>query len=605
MWDRLKSRQAGKRRHVSVRMEIMLIFLVFVAVIMGVCLTIYNQNMNELRQADLDHLTESSRQLAGTANSIIMDMGSLFSIQYQDPKLRNILSTSRRSYDERIRFQNTTYVENTISHAMSDSEYIIRCCLFTADGDVYSNVSSVFGEYRDYIRGIIDSGGVGTSIYYTEPREWSIGLVQHRVVTAIKVLYNYNGTRPLAWLVMDINYAKLEELLKAADDFTGTMLLCAEKPIYEDPLQDLSEEQMKQILSRSLEMAEAGTEQEIIRAGGRDYMTTAVKSVNTGWILVRYIDEREVLRPTSRRQNRDITILLLTAVLVFIIYYYRIRKMIEPLSRLDEAVRSNRGELLQKVSLPRTGRRPPPDNEILNVVHSYNEMVERMNEYTEKILRYEISQKEAQIKMLTYQINPHFLYNTLNTISAMAEIENMDHIVRITESISNIFRYSLKGETRVSLREELAHVKDYVQIQKYRFPDRFRVVYDIPDGLLDIRVMKFILQPVVENSILHGFSSRARGGEITVGARREGDFLLLSVKDNGEGINKRWLEEINQKLFSYRLRGSGGEDIGADGIGIMNVNARITGYYGGDCGIVMYSTYGEGTEAVLRLKAQT
>lgn len=605
MWNKIKNNRAQRRRHVSVRMEIMAIFLVFVVVIMGVCLTIYNQNMSELRQADLDHLTESSRQLAAAANSVVMDMGSLFRIQYEDPKLRNILSSSRQSFDERTRFQNTTYVENTISHAMSDSEYIIRCSLFTAGGDIYSNVSSVYGEYKEYIWDILKNDEIGGSIYYTGLEEWSIGLVERRVVTAIKILYNYNGTTPLAWLVMDINYDKLQELLMTSDDNTGTILLCNGAPIYSDSIQGLSEEQLQQILEKGLLLAEEGKEQEIIRAEGRDYLTTAVKSVNTGWVLVRFVDEKEVLRPTTMRQYRDITLLLLTAVIVFCIYYCRISRMMEPLSWMDRVVRSNGGESLQKVWLPESRFPAPSDNEILNVVRNYNDMVDRMNEYTEKILRYEISQKEAQIKMLTYQINPHFLYNTLNTISAMAEIENMDHIVKITESISNIFRYNLKGEAKVSLREELAHVKDYVQIQAYRFPGRFLIRYDIPEELLEVRIMKFILQPLVENSILHGFSDRARGGEIVVGAKREGDMLLLTVRDNGDGINKRRLEEMNRKLFSCTLNRNEGEEIGADGIGIMNVNARLAGYYGGNCGITMYSVYGEGTETVLRLKIQT
>mgnify|MGYP002638992098 CR=1 FL=1 len=606
MWKIKNKRWKRKPHPVSVRTEIIGIFLIFTLIIMGVFLAIYSQNMAELRQATQDHLTESSRQMAETANSIIMDMGPLFRIPYEDSRLRNILSGNRKDYEERVRFENTTYVESAIAHAISDNEYIIRGCFFTAGGDVYSNISSVFGDYKEYVYSIIAGGGIGENIYYTEPRTWSIGLVERRVVTAIKVLYNYNGVTPLAWLVMDINYEKLEELLVSTDGLTGTMLLCNGFPIYRNSLKDLSKEQEELIRIKSLSMAEQGLQQDVTHMGRKNYLTTAIKSIYTGWVLVRYMDEQEAVHEISRRQAKDITILFLTAVIVFLIYYCRISRMMEPLSLMDRVIRRNKGDCLEKVYLPGNAVGRAGDNEILNVVRNYNAMVERLNEYTEKILRYEIRQKEAQIKMLTYQINPHFLYNTLNTISAMAEIENMNQIVEITESISNIFRYNLKGESEVKLGEELEHVKDYVRIQTYRFPRRFKVSYDIPEELEEIKVMKFILQPIVENCISHGFCNMVRDGKIIVSARleAEGDMIVLTVDDNGEGINKKRLEEINNKLFLSRMDRENEEFIGADGIGIMNVNARIAAYYGGECGIIVQSVYGKGTQTVLRLKRQ-
>ena len=592
------------RRRKSVRLEVLTIFLIFIVIIMGVSLMIYNQNISELRQADINHLTESSKQLAYSVDSIILDVGSLFNLHYQDQRMCNIINHSKSQYDEVTRFQNTTYVEGTINHVVSNSKYIKRCCIFSANGDVYSNISSVFQDYKDYIWGIVDSGKLGRSIFYTDPEIWSIGQVDYKVVTAVKVLYSYNGTSPLAYVTLDIGYSELDRLLNSTDNPAGTLLFFEDMQIYNNRKGGLYGEQLTEVQEKAKQMVNDGHEQDILRIDGLDYLMTAIRSESSGWTVVRYVAEKEALRSITEHKIRDITVLLVTTAVVFMIYYYRIKQIMEPRAKRDEVIRHNKGTSLQKVYLSREDEWLLGNNEIRNVIQNYNSMAERINEYARKTLLYEIEQKEAQIKMLTYQINPHFLYNTLNTISAIAEIENMENIVEITDSISNIFRYNLKGDSIVTLREEIGHVKDYVQIQKYRFPDQFEMIYEIPEEIYSMKVMKFILQPLVENSISHGLFDKPEGGQITISAAltEEGD-MLLTVSDNGIGINKKQLEEMNQKLFEYRVNMNSGKDFGGDGIGIINVNARVSGYYGKEYGITLYSEYGRWTRAVLRIKA--
>lgn len=591
-------------RRKSVRLEVLTVFLIFIVITMGVSLMIYNQNISELRQADINHLTESGKQLAYSVDSIILDVGSLFNLHYQDQRMCNIINHRKSQYDEVTRFQNTTYVEGTINHVVSNSKYIKRCCIFSANGDVYSNISSVFRDYKDYIWEIVDSGKLGRSIYYTDPSVWSIGQVDIKVVTAVKVLYSYNGTSPLAYVTLDIGYAELDRLLNSTDNPAGTLLFYEDMQIYNNGKGGLYGGQLTEVQEKAKQMVEEGREQDILRIGGLDYLMTAIRSESSGWTVVRYIAEKEALRSISERKVRDITILLVTAAVVFMIYYYRINQMMEPLTKMDEVIRHNNGTSLAKVYLSKEEEWLLGNNEIRNVIQNYNSMAERINEYAEKTLLYEIDQKEAQIKMLTYQINPHFLYNTLNTISAIAEIENMNNIVEITDSISNIFRYNLKGDSIVTLREEIDHVKDYVQIQKYRFPDQFEMAYEIPEEIYSIKVMKFILQPLVENSISHGLFDTSGKGRVTISASLEGEEeMLLTVTDNGVGINKKQLEEMNQKLFEYRVNMNTGQDFGGDGIGIMNVNARVSSYYGKSYGITLFSEYGRWTRAVLRIRA--
>lgn len=153
------------RRRKSVRLEVLTIFLIFIVIIMGVSLMIYNQNISELRQADINHLTESSKQLAYSVDSIILDVGSLFNLHYQDQRMCNIINHSKSQYDEVTRFQNTTYVEGTINHVVSNSKYIKRCCIFSANGDVYSNISSVFRIIRIIYGGLLTAGSWAAAFF--------------------------------------------------------------------------------------------------------------------------------------------------------------------------------------------------------------------------------------------------------------------------------------------------------------------------------------------------------------------------------------------------------------------------------------------------------
>lgn len=308
------------RRRKSVRLEVLTIFLIFIVIIMGVSLMIYNQNISELRQADINHLTESSKQLAYSVDSIILDVGSLFNLHYQDQRMCNIINHSKSQYDEVTRFQNTTYVEGTINHVVSNSKYIKRCCIFSANGDVYSNISSVFQDYKDYIWGIVDSGKLGRSIFYTDPEIWSIGQVDYKVVTAVKVLYSYNGTSPLAYVTLDIGYSELDRLLNSTDNPAGTLLFFEDMQIYNNRKGGLYGEQLTEVQEKAKQMVNDGHEQDILRIDGLDYLMTAIRSESSGWTVVRYIAEKEALRSITEHKIRDITVLLVTTAVVFMIY---------------------------------------------------------------------------------------------------------------------------------------------------------------------------------------------------------------------------------------------------------------------------------------------
>lgn len=234
-----------------------------------------------------------------------------------------------------------------------------------------------------------------------------------------------------------------------------------------------------------------------------------------------------------------------------------------------------------------------------NVIENYNEIANKMNEYLVREIIYEKNQRKIQSKMLRYQINPHFLYNTLNLIASMGELSDFPEIVEITKNLSCIMQYNVKGSRFVSLKTEVEMVKAYLEIQRIRFHDCFSVEYEIERQIEQVRIVKFILQPIVENIFEHGFTMDENDNKIWIKAFKCEDGIVILVKDNGCGIDSEKREELN-RILCERTRRISYIDEEEKSIGINNVNTRIKNYYGEKYGVKVDKA-DKGTEIQLLL----
>lgn len=240
-------------------------------------------------------------------------------------------------------------------------------------------------------------------------------------------------------------------------------------------------------------------------------------------------------------------------------------------------------------------------DEMGQLLHMYNEMGSRINESIEKIYIYQLNQRQTELKMLQFQINPHFLYNTLNTISAIASLEEIEEIAQIADSLSSMFQYNIKGRDIVPVFEELRQVKNYLDIRTIRFPGRYQVNYDVEEDVLKKHMLKFLIQPLVENSLHHAFETLKDVNRIKVSVhKKEEDFIEISIWDNGVGIKEETAKALNRELHLMNTRTLAGNI--DKGIGLRNVNARIKNYYGSECGIYIAGREGKYTEVRLRIK---
>ncbi|WNS40746.1 sensor histidine kinase [Paenibacillus sp. MMS20-IR301] len=211
-----------------------------------------------------------------------------------------------------------------------------------------------------------------------------------------------------------------------------------------------------------------------------------------------------------------------------------------------------------------------------------------LKQLIERVQQEESEKAAAEIRALHSQINPHFLYNTLGSVKWMASMQKAEKIADMTEALISMLRYATRLDgTLVSIREELDNVMNYITIQNVRYYNCIQAVYEIEEGLLDYRIPKMIMQPVIENAIFHGFAELEEDGVITVTIQSAGSDLVIGIRDNGSGMDQETLQELAESWT--------GQDGGAKGIGLYNVQRRIQLHFGQAYGIKAESCFGEGT----------
>ena len=246
--------------------------------------------------------------------------------------------------------------------------------------------------------------------------------------------------------------------------------------------------------------------------------------------------------------------------------------------------------------------------DIARLIHHYNTMLENTERYIREEYQIKRMRKAAELDALVAQINPHFLYNTLESIVWQARAAGAYKISDMAYSLGKMFNIMVnKGHSMLTVEKELEHVKLYVHLQNNRYNDRFDLKIDLDDeDLLQLRTLKLILQPIVENIILHGFTKEQEDCTIRIGVYISHGMLVYDVEDNGIGIPKDELDSIRESLkeqnvIEYdeqnaKLRRNSGR-----GIGLQNVHQRIGLYYGNQYGLEIFSREGEGTEVIIRI----
>ncbi|WP_160497431.1 sensor histidine kinase [Paenibacillus dendrobii] len=300
---------------------------------------------------------------------------------------------------------------------------------------------------------------------------------------------------------------------------------------------------------------------------GKQMLMAHVPISKYDWKVVESVPYASLTNGTNEIFRNTVAIFLISFVMTSVIWYFVSSHIVRPIRKLTNSMKQvQEGDLSVRVDIER------PD-EVGMMNKHFNFMIMRIQELFRSNLEEQEKKKNAEIRALQSQINPHFLYNTLNTIRWMAIIQKSDNIREVVEVLGRLLKNTMKHEGPfVSVEEELANLKDYVYIQKLRYSHKFDVRYEVHPEVLPLPCVKFILQPLIENAIFHGIEPKEEGGGIiTVSIRRAVDHIVIKVLDNGVGISKDTLNELDRRMA---ISGRDG------GIGMFNVMERLRLTYG-------------------------
>lgn len=251
--------------------------------------------------------------------------------------------------------------------------------------------------------------------------------------------------------------------------------------------------------------------------------------------------------------------------------------------------------------------RIPSTNEVGVIATHINQMLDDVEVMTRNMVENqtflyeaELSKKQAKLSALQSQINPHFLYNTLNCLSSIGLAYDISEVVSISSAMSRIFRYSIKGKDMVSIKDEMSCIKDYLLIMDIRYKGKFEIVIQMEESFLEMKTLKMILQPIVENAIYHGLEMKSGVGRLFIhGFESEHGYLQIDIEDNGVGMTDKQLSELRKGIRDDENMELFGTD--KQSIGLGNINKRLKLQFGSPYGLDVVSEAGIGTKVTVRL----
>ncbi|GIP11622.1 sensor histidine kinase [Paenibacillus macerans] len=497
-----------------------------------------------------------------------------------------IASTPEAASDERL--------GNELGTVLNTREDLVSIALFTEEGKLVRNVPEIPMRQNTrlqeqlWFESAMENPG---KLQFTPPHIQNLFKWEYRWVVSMSKTVQYWDRNSLKQgvLVIDINFRTIDQLSQRVSlgkkgyayiiDAVGNIVYHPQQQLI---YAGLKYENLEPVLNYAYGryFDESDGEQRII----------TIQTVKpAGWKIVGVAYADEFL--TTKRELGVFLTWFLPAVIIIIlaINIYVSARISQPIRRLERSVQMvERGDFGTIVHVSGA-------YEVEQLSKRFNLMLRRIRELMDQIIQEQEAKRKSELDVLQSQINPHFLYNTLNSATRLAELGRNEEVVTTITSLSRFFRISLsKGSHVISVQEELEHVRHYLIIQTIRFKNKFRYEIVADEAALECRTLKLILQPLVENAIHHGIEKSAEAGFIGVEARLEGEHLVFRIRDNGVGMPP----ETVAKLMKGAVRSESGS-----GVGVRNVQERIVLYYGPGYGLKFDSEPEEGTLATITIPA--
>lgn len=520
-----------------------------------------------------------------------------------------------------------TYMDNIVSviSGSEDAQYY----LFRESSD-RGHEKRLLEQFRIILKGRSDIKNIGlvcdegnslfNTGYQTEnpdldlsTQEWYKKAVESRgksILTSSHVQHVIEGERP--WVItmsrgianlvgscaskgavfIDLNYSAISELCDQNSIGDKGYVFIVDQDgniVYHPQQQQLYNELQTENIDAVMN---AKTDTVTVGKGEHEKIYTISRSEKTGWTVVGCMNVAELLKGSRQAQRVYVVCAAGLIVLALILSRLLARNITYPIQRLRDSMKK-----VQTGEFPTIDLEVSSENEIGSLTKSFNVMTHRIQELMAQNIHEQEQKRKSELKALQSQINPHFLYNTLDSIIWMAEGKKNEEVVLMTASLARLLRQSISNEDElVSIGQEAEYARSYLTIQKMRYKDKLEFQIDISPAIFGVKIIKLVLQPIIENAIYHGLKYKDSKGFLIVRGYQEGEKAVLEVEDNGVGMDEETLSHIFEKhKVNYH----------SNGVGVYNVQKRLKLYYGEEYGIVYKSKKNEGTRAVITIPMET
>ncbi|WP_338553698.1 sensor histidine kinase [Paenibacillus sp. KS-LC4] len=490
------------------------------------------------------------------------------------------------SEDIEVNYFRKQAVQEKLGRFVALSNFILNVVIVTPKEETYSNYSGYEDYFSEYLKQEWFVKMKNSRAAYSEPHPFFF-ISGNRQVFSYVLKYRPLGqeSHEESYLVIDIAYSELANVfLQSAQDFeqielftgSGALLLEAN-----NKLPEADRSFMKSVLQAGEPFAE-------------DARTIVLMddAMNQGWKQAALLSKSKLFMKINRVFFFYILIIVTAIMVTMVVMLPIIVNLMKPLIRLTNAMkRVAVGDLGTSVHI-RSG------DELEIIGTGFNRMVRDLKSLMDTAVQNETVKRQMQIDLLMAQINPHFLYNSLNTVIYLSHANRGTEAAEVTQALISILQNTIKtgeGAVRAPLSEEKQIIDKYTVIQQTRYPGQFRLVWEIDEALLDRSVPRMALQPLVENAIVHGIiPSELEEGTIIVRAYRDGEQLVLEVEDDGQGMT------VPEEGWRMHMGQAGQEPERTRGIGLSNIQERLQTHFGASARLEVSSERGQGT--LIRMK---
>ena len=595
------SRKLDLLKHLKFQQKLLLSYsIIIVTFLLIVGYGIYYYSAYTIRNEVLNYVKISAQQINKNIDAYINELFRLSSMTFSDEELQKILKNTGKAKSVTEQLRDNSYILSFLFNIYILRPDLYSVYLITNNGEIY---------LEGYSRYINNSYDVKKENWYARLEEnpksmlivgprnsaQALRIIDEKLVfTIVRKIISSDG-QSLGTIILDTNYETFRNIfipLETEQKAQIVLLNDKRELVYNSKSYEKKNNDWIDDFRNNYKIDKDGGQFVGININNEKVLAIVDKSAYTDWDIVMAIPESQILKKINSVRDFIIVLILISIGVLIFLYFFVSSAVVMPVKKLTGLMKKvENGDFSVSMSIE-------SDDEIGELSKGFNNMISKINLLLKKTIEFEVRNKESEFKALQSQINPHFLYNTLESIRMKCIVKKEVEIAEVINTLGNLFRLSIdRGEILVSVKDELEHVLSYMTIQNFRYDNKYKLIIDMDDDLADYKVFKLMLQPLVENSIYHGLEMKPDDGYIIIKIYLLENELNILIEDNGLGMNEKTYNALVNALSENS------KPMDKRSVGLSNVNERIKLFFGNEYGINIWSRENEGTKIEIKMPA--